>query len=140
MLRRARYSLQNSVTPIKDSGQSYENPPIFRITQIALAGCKEDKRDCSIEEIVALNSKETFERTTKYLPKGAKILPKKYLKGLDKYAFSYSHTVSRDGRSVSYETHTIELEGHVVEFQFVRPELLDKETRDRFLDSIQYDK
>lgn len=134
------FNTLNTIFPVDSEGKSYEVAPSIRIIQIGLAGCPHIVGNCSLEKIMELDSKETYERRIKNLPENSKVLPKTFLRGINKYVFSYSHTVPREEKSAGYEALLFEVEDELVEVQFVRPGLIDAEMKEKFLSSIQYDR
>ncbi len=127
----------NNITPLDSEGKQIPGSPFVSILTHGLRGCSNLTESCSLDDKVILTPKEKLENLINTIPENASVLPEKMLRGINKKAFAYTYSRSREtGSTLSY---LIGIGSEIIEIQFNDPDKLGAEFIETFLQEIRFD-
>ena len=129
----------NNFIPLDSGGRQIQGGPFVSILTHGLRGCSNLTESCSLNDKVILTPKEKLENLINTIPENASVLPEKTLSGINKKAFAYTYSRSRETSSTIYESYLVSIGGDIIEIQFKDPEKLGAEFIETFLQEIRFD-
>lgn len=129
----------NNFIPLDSEGNLIQGSPLVTVLHHSLRGCSDVTKTCSLDEQAILSPQEKTQNLINTIPENAIVLPDKLLPAINKKAFAYTYSRSRDAVNILYENYLFNIDDHVIEIQFRDPEKLGTKFIETFLSEIRLD-